>query len=763
VSGELYLGGAGLARGYLGRPDLTAERFVPDPYAIAPGQRMYQTGDRMRWRLDGQLEFLERIDHQVKIRGLRIELGEIEYVLRQHSGVRDAVVVAREHAPGDHRLLAYFTPEASEGPSAQDLRQALLEQLPSYMVPSSFVRLEAMPLTPNGKVDRRALPAPQSNVVDETYAAPRNDREARLAAIFADVLGMERLGIHDDFFQVGGHSLLATKVVSRIRAAFGAALPLRRVFESPTVAQLARSLGDEESRPSGTPGLDMPLPARTHHDGPLPLSFAQQRLWFLDQMEPGNPYYNMPVAVRLDGEVRVAALERAFSEIVRRHEVLQAGYVLQDGQPVQVRMPYTRLAMPFVDLSSLDDRAREVHVRRLAAQDARRSFDLSAGHVLRVSLLACGKTSHTILFAMHHIVSDGWSLAIVVRELSVLYAAFRDGHPSPLDELPVQYSDFAVWQHRWLESDGLKSQLAYWKARLGGQLPTLDIRADRPRPELETFRGADEILLIPQELTGALNRLSAREHATLFTTLVAAYKTLLYRHAGEDDVVVGTDLAGRNHTELEGLVGFFVNLLVLRSDLSGNPTFLDLLARVRETAMGALAHSDVPFDRLVEELRPKRHRSRTPLFQMLFVMENVPFETLRLPGLTMTPMPSQADTARFDLAVFVREEDGGIVTKWTYKTDLFDRGTIQRLANQYLALLENIAAAPETRLNELTLQTQAEIRDQALEEQRRREARMSSLVPGRRRARKIPETPGSTETNRAEAETTVPPATQPSK
>jgi hypothetical protein len=419
---------------------------------------------------------------------------------------------------------------------------------------------------------------------------------------------------------------------------------------------------------------------------------------------------------------------------------------------MQVRTAYTHKALGIVDLSALDQAHQEEQVQRLAALDARRSFDLSTGRVLRVTLLSSGEKSHTILFAMHHIVSDGWSLAIVVRELSVLYAAFRDGHPSPLDEIPVQYSDFAVWQRQWLESDGLKSQLSYWKARLGGNLPTLDIRADRPRPEIETFRGADEILLIPRALAGALNGLSAREHVTLFMTLVAAYKTLLYRHVGEDDVVVGTDLAGRSQAELEGLVGFFVNLLVLRSDLSGNPSFRDVLARVRETAMGAFAHSDVPFDRLVEELRPKRHRSRTPLFQMLFVMENVPLETLRLPGLTMTPMPSQADTARFDLALFVREQDDGIVAKWTYKTDLFDRSTIQRLANQYLALLENIAAAPDTRVNELALQTQAEIREQALEEQRRRETRMSSLVPGRRRARKLAETPGGAEVNRAEAD-----------
>ena len=626
VPGELHIAGLGLGRGYVNRPDLTAERFTPQPFPGHSGARVYRTGDLARYQPDGIIEFLGRRDHQAKVRGFRIELGEIESVMRQHPGVGDAVVLVREDTPGDQRLVGYL--EAREGlaPSSQELRRTCRTRLPDYMVPSSFVQLEALPLTANGKVDRRALPAPQTSVGDETYVAPRNYREIRLAAMFADVLGLDRVGLHDNFFEIGGHSLLATKVVSRIRAAFGTELPLRRVFESPTVSELARCLGEEEARSSGTPEANLPPLERSRHEGPLPLSFAQQRLWFLDQMEPGNPYYNMPAALRVSGEVQVAALERAFAEIVRRHEVLQAGYVLEQGQPVQVRMASPHLAVRIVDLSSLDEAVQDAHVRRLAALDAHRPFDLSAGHVVRVTILVCGERSHTILFAMHHIVSDGWSLAIVVRELSVLYAAFRDGHPSPLDELPVQYADFAVWQRRWLESDGLKSQLAYWKTRLGGQLPTLDIRTDRPRPEIETFGGADEVHLIPNALARELNRLSAREHVTLFMTLVAAYKTLLYRHVGQDDVVIGTDLAGRNQPELEGLVGFFVNLLVLRSDLSGNPTFRAVLARVRETAMGAFAHQDVPFDQLVEELQPKRHRSRTPLFQMLFVMENVPLD-----------------------------------------------------------------------------------------------------------------------------------------
>jgi amino acid adenylation domain-containing protein len=754
VAGDLYVGGAGLARGYFNRPDQTAEVFVPNPFGTATAAtRLYRTGDRSRWLSTGAVEFLGRMDHQVKIRGFRIETGEIEAVLGQHPGVREVVVLARADTPGEARLVVYLVAHGGL-PDVAELRSYLKASLPGYMVPTAFVTLDALPLTSNGKVDRHALPAPQASYTEETYVAPRNDREKRLVNMFSEVLGIDLVGVHDNFFEIGGHSLLATKIVSRIRADFGEGIPLRRVFEKPTVFELARSLEQGKASGSSPAAFDMPL-ERTRHEKPLRLSFAQQRLWFLDQMEPGNPYYNMPAALRMSGEVSVVALEKAFGEIVRRHEVLQAGYVLQQGQPVQVRMRYTHLAVRIVDLSSLDEASREAHVRRMAALDASRPFDLSVGDVLRVTLLTGSATSHTILFAMHHIVSDGWSLAVAVREMSVLYAAFCDGRPSPLEELPVQYADFAVSQRKWLESGALKYQLAYWKARLGGHLPTLDIRTDRPRPEIETFRGEDEILFIPDPLAGALNRLSTQEHVTLFMTLVAAYKTLLHRHVGLDDVVVGTDFAGRNRTELEGLIGFFVNLLVLRTDLSGNPTFRDVLARVRETSMGAFAHPDVPFDRLVEELRPKRHRSRTPLFQMLFVMENIPQATLRLPGLTMTLMPSQANTARFDLAVFVREQPGGIATRWTYKTDLFDRSTIQRLANQYLALLENIVASPEARLNELEMRTQAEIQDRAHKEQRRREVRMSSLVPGGRRARNIAPDPGGAGANSSDSEDKV--------
>ena len=532
---------------------------------------------------------------------------------------------------------------------------------------------------------------------------------------------------------------LATKVVSRINVAFRTQLPLRRVFEFPTVSGLARSLRGVVAEGELISDIPMPPLQRITGDGPLPLSFAQQRLWFLDQMDPGNPYYNMAAALHLRGNLNVSALERAIGEIIRRHEVLQTSYILHEAQPAQVRITPDRLTLPVVDLSSLPEASWEDHLQLLAAVDARRHFDLAKGKVLRATLVRGTDSEQALLFAMHHIVSDGWSLGVVVRELSILYEAYCGGRPSELTELPIQYVDFAHWQRQWLQDDVLQSQLSYWKTRLGGQLPTLELRTDRPRPAVETFRGADEVLVIPKALTKELKNISARENVTLFMTLLAAYKTLLLRNIGQDDVVVGTDLAGRNHVELEGLIGFFVNLLVLRTDLSGNPSFRGLLKRVRQTTMGALAHQEMPFDRLVEELQPARHRSRTPLFQILFVMENVPMETLDLPGLTFKPLQNQSNTARFDLGLFAREDSDELITRWTYKTDLFDGDTIKGLAGQFHALLENIAAQPDTRIGELELRTQEEIRRQSLQENRSRKAKMSELTRGRRRIRKASE------------------------
>ena len=657
VPGEVHIAGLGVGRGYWNRSNLTAERFIPNPFSHEPGDRMYGTGDLALYRPDGTIEFLGRRDHQTKVRGFRIELGEIEALLGRQPGVRETVVAAREDRPGDQRLVAYFTVESQSSSSIRTLRRALQDQLPDFMVPSSFVLLDALPLTANGKVDRRALPVPRMDrsELEEDYVAPGSDDEKKLADIVAEVLALDRVGAHDNFFELGGHSLLATKVVSRINVAFRTQLPLRRVFEFPTVSGLARSLRGVVAEGELISDIPMPPLQRITGDGPLPLSFAQQRLWFLDQMDPGNPYYNMAAALHLRGNLNVSALERAIGEIIRRHEVLQTSYILHEAQPAQVRITPDRLTLPVVDLSSLPEASWEDHLQLLAAVDARRHFDLAKGKVLRATLVRGTDSEQALLFAMHHIVSDGWSLGVVVRELSILYEAYCGGRPSELTELPIQYVDFAHWQRQWLQDDVLQSQLSYWKTRLGGQLPTLELRTDRPRPAVETFRGADEVLVIPKALTKELKNISARENVTLFMTLLAAYKTLLLRNIGQDDVVVGTDLAGRNHVELEGLIGFFVNLLVLRTDLSGNPSFRGLLKRVRQTTMGALAHQEMPFDRLVEELQPARHRSRTPLFQILFVMENVPMETLDLPGLTFKPLQNQSNTARFDLG-FLHEK-----------------------------------------------------------------------------------------------------------
>ncbi|HEX8694997.1 MAG TPA: amino acid adenylation domain-containing protein, partial [Longimicrobium sp.] len=477
VPGELYLGGRGLARGYLGRPGLTAERFVPDPFG-EPGARLYRTGDRARWRTDGTLEYLGRLDAQVKVRGFRIELGEVEAALRRNPGVTDCVVLAREYAPGDRRLVAYVV----GGVETDALRAHLRQSLPEYMVPSAFVPLEALPLTPNGKLDRKALPAPELAPAEETYVAPRTPAEEVLAGIWAEVLRLERVGVRDNFFELGGHSLLATRVVSRIRAVFAVELPLRALFEGPTIAEMAGRV--EEMRRAELPALPAVVPVE--RTGALPLSFAQERLWFLDRLEPGSSTYNIPVAWRLGGALDEAALERALGEIVRRHEALRTVFTEVDGSPVQVVAPFGGFALPVEDLSGLSEADREAAVEHRAAEEAGRPFDLSEGPLFRATLLRLGGEDHVLLLSMHHVVSDGWSMGVLFRELSALYGAYREGRESPLPELPVQYADYAVWQREQLAGEVLDRQLAYWKERLAGAPELLELPTDHPRPAVQT-------------------------------------------------------------------------------------------------------------------------------------------------------------------------------------------------------------------------------------------------------------------------------------
>ena len=555
VAGELYLGGEGVSRGYLGRPDLTAERFVPDPFSPAAGSRMYRVGDLARYRADGILEFLGRLDHQVKVRGFRVEPGEVESALLAHPAVRAAVVLPRTDASGGTSLVAYLE-TAPDAVSAGELRQHLKSRLPDYMVPSSYAFLASLPLTPNGKADRKALAAlPFAAAETEGATAPRTPAEELVAGIFAEVLGVARVGVEEGFFELGGHSLLATQVVSRLRSVFRVELPVRAVFEAPTVAALA---GRIEGLRTAAAGEAMPLPPiePVPPGGRLAPSFAQSRLWFLDQLEPGSPLYNLSAAVRLDGELGRAAFAAALGEIVRRHEVLRTTFrsdpEAPSGEPVPVVSPPAGIPLPLIDLTALPAAARRETAERLTGEIARRPFDLARDLLLRASLLALAPREHLAVVTLHHIASDGWSIGILTGELAALYAAFREGTPSPLPELAIQYADYAAWQRRQLSGARLEAELAFWRGSLAGAPPALELPTDHPRPAVASQRGAEHELRLGREMLARLGELSRRQGSTLFMTLLAAFAALLERHTGQDDLVVGTPIAGRTRGRRKG-------------------------------------------------------------------------------------------------------------------------------------------------------------------------------------------------------------------
>ncbi|HEX8560147.1 MAG TPA: amino acid adenylation domain-containing protein [Pyrinomonadaceae bacterium] len=702
VPGELYLSGEGLARGYLNRPALTAERFIPHPHATEPGARLYRTGDIARHLPDGQLEYLARADNQVKVRGFRIELGEIEAVLEQHADVAQAVVVAREDSPGDRRLVAYVVGRGGDSPTVGGLRAFVRERLPEYMAPSSFVFLEAMPLTPNGKIDRRALPAPSPSLRAEEIsgARPATAVEEVLARLWADVLDLERVGADDNFFELGGHSLLATRLLSRVRTVFDRELPLRAVFESPTLTGMAALI---EAALAGGESSPLPPLRPAPRDAEPPLSSAQQRLWFLDRMEPDSPFYNVPAALRLTGELNDAALEGAINEVVRRHEVLRTTFPAVEGRAVQRIAAALWLPLARVELARLPAAEREAEARRLVAEEAARPFDLVRGPLMRVGLLRLGAREHVLLLTMHHIVTDGWSLGVLVREVGALYAAYAEGRPSPLEELEVQYADYACWQQEWLRGEALASRLDYWKRRLEGAPSALELPTDRPRPPVQSYRGATRKFDVPADLSRGLKALGRREGVTPFMTLLAGFFTLLQRYTGQEDIVVGTPIANRTRGEIEPLVGFFVNTLALRARPSRGLSFGALLGQVREVTLGAYAHQDIPFEKLVDELRPERDMSRPPLFQVMFAMQNTPGGELELPGVSLKLTPSDSGASKFDLTLFMEEGEEGFVGSWEYNTDLFEAQTIERMSRHLLSLLGSAAADPGRPLSELRL------------------------------------------------------------
>jgi amino acid adenylation domain-containing protein len=698
AAGEVWIGGQGVARGYFRRPDLTAERFVPDPLSGEAGARLYRTGDLARLRPDGLLDHLGRIDFQVKLRGHRIELGEIEATLRRHPAISEAVVLLREDRPGDPRLTAYLGLAAeTAAPTVAELRQNLAERLPDYMVPAAFVFLPALPLNANGKVDRKALAAlrPEGGGAEgSAKIAPRTPVEEMLAGLWSSVLEVGEVGAFDDFFDLGGHSLLATQLVMRIRDAFSVELPLRAVFQAPTLAAQAERV--EKARSGEEPARARPRPVhRVPRDRGLPLSFAQERLWFLDQLTPGSPAYNVPVAFAVRGPLDVAALELAFSEVVRRHEVLRTSFPSRGTHPVQEIAPAAGWTLPVEDLSGWQD---------AAAAEALKPFDLAAGPILRTRLLRTAPEEHVLLLTLHHIAADLWGVAVLIREVAEIYSG------AVLPELPVQYADFAVWQRDWLSGGELERQLAFWRRELAGAPPALEMPTDQPRPPVESFHGASLPIELGGELSRGLRTLSRSRGATPFMTMTAALTVLLSRWTGQDDVVLGSPIANRAAPELAGLIGMFVNTLALRVQLSGAPTFEALLARVRQTALGAFEHQDLPFERLVEELKIRRDLSRHPLFQAVLAFQNVRLSALEVPGLTLEPLVQESATTKFDLTFTLFEGEDGLAGQVEYASDLFERTTVERLLGSFRNLLEGIAAAPGTTLEDLPLLGEAERR-----------------------------------------------------
>lgn len=697
--GEIYMRSPHVARGYRGDTVLTAERFLRNPFGNLPGDRLYRTGDLGRYLPDGNVEALGRADLQVKIRGFRVEPGEIEALLRSLPAVRDVVVIAREDQPGDKRLVAYIVPEAEAAVGLKALRDFLKGKLPEYMVPSAFVMLDALPLTPNMKVNRRALPPPQSPAEFGTqFVAARTRLEQRLVEIWCEVLKLEICGVEDNFFDLGGHSLLALQVQARVRREFEVEVPLRRMFETPNVAGIAQCI--EALRPSQKLRQAPPL-QRAERTDSLPLSFAQQRLWFLSQLEPNSPLYNIHILLRLTGSLDVVVLERTLNEIVRRHEVLRTNYRIVDEQPVQVISPALSLELRVRDVRSVAEELRESEMQRLAEDEARRPFDLADGPLLRTCLIQLQDDEYVLVLTMHHIISDGWSTGVMAHEVGVLYRAFAADQQSPLPDLQIQYADFALWQREWLQTEAVTNQLDYWKRQLA-DLPLLKLPVDKSPATVSSYSGKVSSFLLDQTLTRDLKALSRSEGVTLFVTMLAAFQLLLNRHSAQEDIVVGTDIANRFPIETEQLMGFFVNQLVLRTDLSNNPTFRELLRRVQDVTLDAYEHQDVLFDKIVETLRPDRSRSRTPLFQAKLVLQNAPIDALALPGLKIqhVTLEQGTHTAKFDLLLTTVETAQGLAINIECSAELFDDAAIAQFSQRFTSLIRDIVARPDGRLSE---------------------------------------------------------------
>jgi amino acid adenylation domain-containing protein len=712
--GELHLGGAGLARGYWRRPELTAAKFIPDPFSNTPGSRLYCTGDLARYRKDGQIEYLGRRDQQVKIRGFRIELGEVEAALVRHSGVRDGIVVVREDEPDNRRLVAYVIGvDGHRAPAPRELRHFLTRSLPEHMVPSAFVTLTEMPLTPNGKIDRSALPRPETLTTesDEGYVSPSTPVEESLAGIWANVLGLARIGVEDNFFELGGHSLLATRVIAQAREKFQVEVPIRAFFDLGTVSRMAEII-ESNRRQIGEMGVPALVPVS--RNGKLPLSFSQERVWFIEQLYGSNLAYQFQSTLRFNGVLDLTALERSLNEIVSRHEIFRTTFPIAEGRPMQLIHPAQPVALPLHDLSGLAETLREGEAQRLAKKEFQRVFDINQLPLVRWTLIRFNEHEHMLLHVEHHLLHDGWSFNRFLHELLELYSAYAAGEQSPLTAPTLQFADFACWQRQLMEGELAERQLAYWTRKLDGCPRLLGMPFDRARPAVQSLSGNAKRVELPVGLTQSLRELSRRQGGTLFMTMLGAFLTMLHRYTGQEDICIGSGVANRRWLETEQLLGMIVNLVAMRADLSGDPTFRELLSRVRDMTLEAYENQDLPFDRVVDALEIDRNLSYPPLYQILFSFHDSPMPDLKLRNVDVKLVEAVGNgSAKYDLNIIGiprdqqqdgnLENDNGFTLIWEYNTDLFDEATIDRMIAHYRLLLVGMVANVEQRVSQLSL------------------------------------------------------------
>jgi len=719
VTGEICVAGAGVARGYLNAAALTAERFVPHGYSTEPGERLYRTGDLGRWMESGEVEFLGRRDHQVKIRGIRTELGEIESVLTEHPHVREAVVLASESADQGKRLTAYVVMKSGVEPSAAELRRFVADRLPAHMVPAGFVRLNELPLTTNGKIDRAALLADGSLMLatEEDYVAARTPVEEILCGIWSELLSVERVGVHDNFFQLGGHSLLATRVLARVRDVFVVEVPLRSLFESPTIAAMAEQV---ELATKMSHGLVKPPIERVPRDGSLPVSYVverrvQRELWAKENSIYVRPQ-NVHAAIHWSGPLDLNALEQSVNAIVQRHEILRTNFDLVDGKPVQFIAQPRTVAVSLIDLRRLDLEARKSEAMKLATEEVMQRFDLTKDLLLRVTLLQVDDHEYVVVFVADHAVCDGWSIDVFSSELNSLYNAFAKGEQSALTELPFQYADFSHWQRNWLQGEVLENLLSYWKQQLTGYyaFPEFELPGARPRPELPDFAGDAQAIHFSAELTNAIKSLSRGKRVTIFMMLLTGLKALLHRHSGRESIGVISPTAYRTSVNTESLIGWFAQLLVLRTDISGDPTFSQLLERVRETTLGAFMHQDLPLPVLLEKLSPSpwsesvNKAAPHVFFNVDASVKGTSKEGNEAPVISdvrMRRVGIDTRTSEPRLSVEIEERESSFTVLIGYETSIYDAETIIELLEHFESLMQAAVANPELRLSELPLRS----------------------------------------------------------